>query len=545
LEEKARSLTLVFRIREIIAQRKEHKDMRGWKNNLVLLLTGFALLFVTACATTVKPTLKAANYSPVSVETCDPAKSFWKDCVNYPFPVKYKTARDSKGINWEIAYMDEYYGQDPNPKTLVIIHGKGANAAHYGNIMKLALESGLRVIAPDIPNYGKSLPGNLNNPVNRTLNSTREVIYDLVVKQLGVKKAFYSGHSLGGQWIIGYAVLYPAAIDGLILESPAGLEEYTGAFFNPQLLEKDEVWSKVPWMKGALDSEFKKTVEDIKAFYYFKSRDPKTGQLSDAKAGYFKVPNEYATFLTDTRVKMIDANKAEYDRYVITYIIDIYTLGIEIIAEDPNSYAKRAKEIKCPIFLAFGDSEPFIPTTLLSGKKNLKFDIIQPFYRMMNAAGNTPQVKLYAGAGHFPHTDAADQFSNDTVAFITAGKVDGTVNPEKFVRSKYLEDLPADIAAFFAKMDSAAKKQDLQVFMSSYAASFKSDGRDKKATEVIWKQYIGMLTKFKHHLTNIEVKGDKALIAGVVENDFGEVAISPGFMLIKEADGWKYWGNQK
>ena len=122
--------------------------------------------------------------------------------------------------------MDEYAGTDKDPKVLVIIHGKGAFAGHYGNIMQYALRSGLRVIAPDLPHYGMSGPGNLDKSPARTMQDMREVVYDLVVNQLGVKKAIYLGHSLGGQLVIGYALTWPEAVQSLVLEAPAGLEEY-------------------------------------------------------------------------------------------------------------------------------------------------------------------------------------------------------------------------------------------------------------------------------------------------------------------------------
>ena len=47
-----------------------------------------------------------------------------------------------------------------------------------------------------------------------------------MVNQLGVKKAYYLGHSLGGQFVIGYALTWPEAVQSLALEAPAGLEEY-------------------------------------------------------------------------------------------------------------------------------------------------------------------------------------------------------------------------------------------------------------------------------------------------------------------------------
>lgn len=100
--------------------------------------------------------------------------------------------------------MDEYAGNEKDPKVLVIVHGKGAFGGLYGNVMQYALRSGLRVIVPDLPHYGMSGPGNLDKSPARTMQDMREVVHELVVNQLGVKKAAYLGHSLGGQLVMGY-----------------------------------------------------------------------------------------------------------------------------------------------------------------------------------------------------------------------------------------------------------------------------------------------------------------------------------------------------
>ena len=84
----------------------------------------------------------------------DPAKSFWKDEMVSPFPAKYAKVKDKRGVEWEIGYIDEYCGKDKNPPVLVVVHGKGAFAAHYGYLIKYAVERGYRVIAPDMPQWG-------------------------------------------------------------------------------------------------------------------------------------------------------------------------------------------------------------------------------------------------------------------------------------------------------------------------------------------------------------------------------------------------------
>jgi len=221
----------------------------------------FIALMLVSCAGA--PKVKPFTLKPLKVENAAPGKSFWRDQVQYPFAVKYAKAKDSKGIEWEVAYMDEYYGLEPNPKVLVLIHGKGGFGGYFGHIMKVALENGLRVIVPDLPHFGKSIPGNINKPLSRSLQDTREVINNIVVKQLGVKKATYLGHSLGAQWVLGYALTYPDAVEKIILEAPA-LEEYLTQFkisgqdvpFLNDSLKDWQVWEKSSAWVNLLNLEF-------------------------------------------------------------------------------------------------------------------------------------------------------------------------------------------------------------------------------------------------------------------------------------------------
>lgn len=369
------------------------------------------------------------------VDQGDPAKSFWRDQVQYPYPVKYAKGTDALGVEWEIGYMDIYNGSAPDPKVLVLIHGKGAFGGYFGHVIKAAADSGLRVIVPDIPHYGKSIPGNIDKPLTRTLQDTREAIHDVLVNKLGIKKATYLGHSLGGQWVLGYALQYPDVVEKIILEAPGGLEEYPAIvkipiskdkvlnipFFAKSYVRDFDTWKKVHGK--TLADEYKKTKEDIQLWYYFKAKDPKTGEIKSIPMGYFLKETPYADFVTQVRVNMIDGNKKEYDNYIITYVRDIYTLGIEIGKDDPMSITKRVKEIKVPICLLFGDKEPFIPVKFLSGLGNLKKEVIKPFYNNLKAAGNTPVVKVYPGVGHFVHTDVPDEFAKDVVDFTLKGSI--------------------------------------------------------------------------------------------------------------------------
>ena len=366
----------------------------------------------------------------------DPSKSFWKNYVTYPYPVKYANVKDGNGVTWQIGYMDEYDGTDKNPKVLVIIHGKGAFAGHYGNIMQYALRSGLRVVAPDLPEYGMSGPGNLDKSPARTMQDMRDVVHELVVNQLGVKKAYYLGHSLGGQIVMGYALTWPDAVQGLALEAPAGLEEYPRDIelapgkkvnlFDASYGHDWDKWKQAWDQTGILQTEIARPEQNIRDFFYFKKRDPNTGVVSAAKSGYFYNDSEYARFHTEQRVGLTKGNPKELEQWADVFIFDIYGMVSELQKDDPKNLYDRLTQIKAPIFLAFGDKEPFIPGTAFNGLTDLGRDIITPFMSRMTNVGNRPQLKIYPDTGHFIHTDNPVEYPVDVVDFVTKGTVDAS-----------------------------------------------------------------------------------------------------------------------
>jgi pimeloyl-ACP methyl ester carboxylesterase len=395
------------------------------------------------------------NYRvPGVAANIDPAKSFWKDYVTYPYPVKYANVKDGNGVTWQIGYMDEYAGTERNPKVLVIIHGKGAFGGHYGNIMQYALRNGLRVIVPDLPHYGMSGPGNLDKSPARTMQDMREVIYDLVVNQLGVKKAYYLGHSLGGQVVMGYALTWPDAVQGLALEAPSGLEEYPRditiakdkkARLFDQVFDHDfEKWKQTWGPTGILAAEIARSEESIRDFFYFKKRDPETNVVSAAKSGYFYSDSEYARLHTEQRVGLAKGNPKELEQWCNVFIYDIYSIGSELQQDDPKNLYERLTQIKAPIFLSFGDKEPFIPTPAFNGLTDLGRDVITPFMSRMTNAGNRPILKIYPETGHFIHTDNPVEFPVDVVDFVIKGTVDTSspLGTDRMIRGAVVSALP-------------------------------------------------------------------------------------------------------
>ncbi len=362
----------------------------------------------------------------------DPKKSFWRDEMVSPFPVKYAKVKDKRGVEWELGYMDEYCGKQSNPPTLVIVHGKGAFGAHYGYLIKYAVERGFRVIAPDMPQWGTSGPGNIDKPMTRTLTDVRDSFHALVVGKLGVSKAYYYGHSLGGQTVLGYALRYPEAVQGLVLEGPAGLEEYPKTFKMGDkelpICDKSISYDLKAWHAaydplGLVNAELKRSPQEVRDFFYWKKRDA-AGNAVPAPAGYFVNDTQYARLHTDQRVAMITGNRREFEQWAFMFVYDLFAICSENARDDENSLYKRLPQIKAPIFLAFGAIEPFIPSTALNGLTDKAKQIIIPFRERMKAAGNMPVIKIYPNVGHFIHTDVPHEFAKDTVDFLKTRRVD-------------------------------------------------------------------------------------------------------------------------
>lgn len=362
----------------------------------------------------------------------DPETSFWLDNMTHPFPPNFTNVTDQNGVEWEIGYFDVVCEGIENPETLVVVHGKGAFASHYGYLIKHAVEQGFRVVALDMPHAGLSGPGNLGKPFARDFEDMRSAFHGVIVEQLGIDQAYYLGHSLGGQFVLGYALKYPEAVKGLILEAPAGLEIFpktteldgqTLAICDPAITHDFAAWEAAWGPTGALAAEMNRDAQSVRDFFHFRQRDPATGAVSPSVFGYFKTDTEYARLHTDQRVAMISGNPAELEQWVTWFIYDIWTICSENDDTSESPLLSRLPQIEAPIFLAFGAQEPFIPSTGLNGLDDMANQVITPFMRSMDEAGNPVEAKMYPGVGHFIHTDVPFEFASDVASFIRTGRV--------------------------------------------------------------------------------------------------------------------------
>ncbi|MGQ9806004.1 MAG: alpha/beta fold hydrolase [Chlorobiales bacterium] len=153
------------------------------------------------------------------IESCGQAKLYHDfpplefENFNYGFKTEQTTLN---GI--QVAYYDSKTAGTP----IVLIHGLASNMGFWRYVIPQLEQKGFRVIAIDLPGYGKSA-----KPYSApyTLSFYAKTINELL-KSLSIEQAIWAGHSMGGQISIVAALNFPERIEKLVLIAPAGIEAF-------------------------------------------------------------------------------------------------------------------------------------------------------------------------------------------------------------------------------------------------------------------------------------------------------------------------------
>lgn len=133
------------------------------------------------------------------------------DDIDYGYDVNY--ALDAP----RLAYIDEGTGD----KTILLVHGLASNAGFWRYNIDALADAGYRVIAVDLPGYGKSAKGAY--PYDMTFYAGTLARF---IEALDLDPLIYVGHSMGGQIGLTLALERPELIDQLVLAAPAGIEAF-------------------------------------------------------------------------------------------------------------------------------------------------------------------------------------------------------------------------------------------------------------------------------------------------------------------------------
>ena len=102
---------------------------------------------------------------------------------------------------------------------IVCLHGWGCSVYTFRELLPLLARAGQRVIAIDLPGHGLS-----DKPESKEAYTADALINCIigVLDALGVARATFVGHSMGGALSARIAVRYPGRVKRLVLCAPVG-----------------------------------------------------------------------------------------------------------------------------------------------------------------------------------------------------------------------------------------------------------------------------------------------------------------------------------
>jgi pimeloyl-ACP methyl ester carboxylesterase len=241
-------------------------------------------------------------------------------------------------------------------------------------------EAGYRVIALDQIGFCKSSkPEGYQFTFQQLAGNSRALL-----ASLGIEHAIMIGHSTGGMLAMRYALMYPKAVDHLVLVDPIGLEDWKA--------------KGVPWLSldELMQREARVSADTIRAYerstYYADTWDPSYEKWVQMLAGMYRGPGRAAVAQSSARL---------YD----------------MIATQPVFY--EFEQIAPPTLLFVGDKD----TTAIA-KDTAPPEIRKTLgnYPVLGkeAAKRIPHAQLieFPDLGHSPMIQAPDRFHKALLAWL-------------------------------------------------------------------------------------------------------------------------------
>lgn len=233
--------------------------------------------------------------------------------TDYTYPTKTVLANPS------ISFIDEGKGE----KTIILVHGLASNAGFWRYSIP-ELSKNYRVIAVDLPGYGKSGKGAYPYSMTFYANQIKRL-----ADELKLNKFILVGHSMGGQIAITFALKYPDRLEKLVLASPAGVEEFGQG--------------QGDWLRSVMTKTgVKKTTEE--------------GIRKNLAINFYSW-NDKWEWMVEERVRMIKAK--DFDEFAYTVV-----RCVNAMLDEPTF--DKIKNISVPTLIVHGRYDGLIPNPYLN-----------------------------------------------------------------------------------------------------------------------------------------------------------------------------------
>ncbi len=309
----------------------------------------------------------------LALASCVPKYSslpaFEPDALATPLPVRHIQV---DGV--DIAYVDSGKAEDPDETPLVFIHGLSSYMGYWEyQLPELSRER--RVLALDLPGYGASgRPDAAYTPPYYA----ETVLHWLDI--LGVDRAIFVGHSMGGQISLTIAIDHPERVEKLVLAAPAGIERFNAGAGK---------WMKEYWTEGrALEA----TEEELRATF---------------STLVFNRMDDGAERLLEERVRVRDTAAFKGTSVAVAR---------SVAGMIDHPVVDRLSQVQAPTLIVYGTDDHMIPNPVFTGGSTRRIA------QQGQAAIPGSTLRMIDGAGHTVQHDAPEAFNEALRTFIASAR---------------------------------------------------------------------------------------------------------------------------
>lgn len=259
-------------------------------------------------------------------------------------------------------------------KTIVFVHGLGSYLKFWRYQLDVFAEQGYRVLALDLPGYGKSV-----KPATfpYTMESFAEVV-KAFIEAKGLDKPIIVGHSMGGHTALTLAINYPEMVSALVLTAPAGFEKFSAR-------EKE-------WFRKIFSVGLVKSVAEPGLWGTIK------------RSNFYRWQDEYEWLIEErARVRL----SSDFDAYAYANVRSVQGLTHTEFTRG------NLGRIQVPTMIIFGTEDRLIPNRFMHG--GYTRDIMS--YGAERIAGS--KLVELAGCGHTVQMDCWQTYNQRVLNFLS------------------------------------------------------------------------------------------------------------------------------
>ncbi|MFA6234943.1 MAG: alpha/beta hydrolase [Bacteroidota bacterium] len=282
--------------------------------------------------------------------------------IEYGFPM---TSGTVNGV--QMAWHDN----GGNGPVVLLVHGLASNAGFWRSNVPALAASGARVIAVDLPGYGKSAKA-FATPYG--MGFYAETL-DALLQKLGVSKAVIAGHSMGGQIAITMVLRGSTRVDRLLLLSPAGIERF-----------KD---GEGRWLKDAVSPTFV-------------INTPEDRVRANLSSNFYCWRDDFE-WMVEERVRM--AKDPAFERFA-------YAVSRSVAAMVDEPVWQNIDRIRVPVLVLAGEKDNLIPNPYLHGGTTR--GVMEEGVARMPSA----RLQMIPDAGHMIQIERPDIVNEAMISFL-------------------------------------------------------------------------------------------------------------------------------